>query len=498
MGRVIFNEDPNHFIFDRARAGFTEISEKDCRDFIMQYAGTDITDFMICVNASIAWYDSVRVKNIIEQYEEWKSAGKSIPEFHGYIKLLTDFYKKHGKVPQDIWIDALREAGIRPWTSIRMNDIHESDAEDSVIFSDFYRENRHKNRASHRKAASYYENGLDYTYAEVRAHSLALIEDVLERFDTDGLELDWMREIYSVGIGREYEGIAVINSFMRAVKALVRRAEKARGHSISVAVRLPATPEKALRLGFDVFDWVENGLVNLITVTPRWSSTDNGMPIDLWKRTFAGKNVTIAAGLEILIDAYNRRGRKYKAHTYETAVASACANLWQGADATYLFNFMDTACAGREQSFCTGENGRSFLSAVGDLARCTAEKRRHIVTYSDVSAIGAESAKPLPARVSAGSFAAFRLVTGEIPAGREVNVVFGVAAGGDFASDEAEVYVSARKCIYAGERAPRAQQYADMRYFAYTVLNDGTLPPVSVIEAGGVECTLHWVEIEIN
>ncbi len=509
MSRIIFNEDPNHFIFRRAAAGYKEITEADVIDFIRQYEGSEISDFMICVNASITWYDSQKTKNIITQYKEWLSGGKtSSDETDMVVKsihLLADFYDKFGKVPQDYWISELRKIGIRPWTSIRMNDIHETDREDSILFSDFYRKNRTKNRAAHRGAIGYYEYALDYMQKEVRDYYLTVIEEALERFDTDGLELDFMREIYSIGIGREYEGIAVINDFMRNVYEMVKNMEKKRGHAIKIAVRLPDSPEKALRLGFDVFDWVENGYVDLIVPTSRWSTSDHDMPIDVWKKIFKNKPVTIAAGMEILMDAYNRRGRKYLFNTYETAVANSCAYLFSGADAIYLFNYMDAIQESvNGSSLLMGDTYRKFLSLAGDYERCKAEKRRHVVTYNDVSAIGAGAKKQLPQTLSGdgkpSSFAAFRIVTGEIPAGREVRAILGIECDQEVSPEAMQVYVSARKCAFVGEVEPHDQQYTDIRYFSFAVENDGALPPVSVLEVG-LSCgkaVIHWVEMEIS
>ncbi len=508
MSGLIFNEDPNHFIFSRALAGYKEITADDAISFIRQYQNSNISDFMICVNASITWYDSVKTKNIITQYKEWLSTGKTSENESDMIvksiHLLTDFYDRYGKVPQDYWIEELRKLGIRPWTSVRMNDIHETDRSDSILFSDFYREHRAKNRASHRGAVSYYEYGLDYMQKSVRDHYITVIEEALERFDTDGLELDWMREIYSVGIGREYEGIAVINEFMGDVYAMVKRMEKKRGHAISIAVRLPDTPEKALRLGFDVFQWVENNWIDLITPTPRWSSSDHDMPIDIWKKIFKDKPVTIAAGTEILMDAYNRRGRKYLFNTYETAIANSCAYLFSGADAIYLFNYMDalTESANRN-SLVMGETYRKFLSVAGDYEACKTEKRRHVVTYNDVSAIGANAKKQLPQSLSGNgtpdSFATVRIVTGEIPKNRTVHAILGIEAGGDFSPEALQVYLSARKCTLGCEVEAHDQQYTDIRFFSFDIEHDGTLPPVSVLEVGLALGTakLHWAEIEI-
>ena len=515
MARIIFNEDPNHFIYSRSAAGVTSLTDDTVRDFILQYQGTQITDFMLCTTASAAWFDSEKTKGMIAQYKEWLAEKKYLmyrtndPGF-SHIKLLADYYDRTGKVMQDVWIETLREIGIRPWISIRMNDIHDCKQEDSILFSDFYRANRHRLRASHRPTDDYFDYALDYMYPEVREHYLTMIGETLDRFDTDGIEIDWMREIYSVGIGREYEGIAVLNDFMARVYALVKAAEEKRAHRIEIGVRMPETPEMALRFGFDIFEWVERGYVDLITVTPRWSSVNNDMPIDLWTRIFRGKPVTIAAGLEILIDAYNRRGRRYMPNCFESAIGSACANLFMGADATYLFNYMDAPQyehegADGEHSLLHGETYRKFLCTVGDYESCQKEKRRHIVTYGDVSAIGAPGRKPLPVTVAGQDGKAFgyrtlRLVTGEIPKGADVRIVLGILPEEPFDPSALRVYLSARPCRLVGEVAAASLQYADMRYFVFVPETDEVLPPVSVIEIGITEGrqTVHWAEIDID
>jgi hypothetical protein len=81
-----------------------------------------------------------------------------------------------------------------------------------------------------------------------------------------------------------------------------------------------------------------------------------------------------------------------------------------------------------------------------------------------------------------------------------VHVVFGVEADENFDPASLRVFISARKCVYSHESEPYEQQYRDYRYFNYAVDNDGTLPPVSIIEIGLPEgkATVHWVEIEIK
>ena len=503
MGRIFFNEDPNHFVFSRKKAGCEKITLQDARAFILQYRDTQITDFFVCLGASSAWYDSVLTDNVVKKYDRWLAQGKTDGNETNIVvssvALVKDFIETYGTSLQAVWIDTLREIGIHPWVSIRMNDIHEASAEDSILFSDFFRKNRHLNRVSHRKPAGYYDYALDYLFSEVREHYLNVIEDALLRFDMYGIELDFMREIYCIGVGREYEGIAVINAFMREVYALVKQAEKRLSHPVKIAVRLPDTPEKALRLGFDFFDWIDEGIIDHITVTPRWSSSDNHMPIDLWKKILRGTGVTLAAGQEILIDAYNRRGRKYHYNTFETAIATACAHHFQGADAIYLFNYMDGLDPESLPLCANPDIYRKFLCLAGDYALCAAEKRRHVVTYDDVYAIGVPTQKQLPKRLEAGGYEGIRIATGKIGAERKVSVLLGIEKD-DCRAEDMIVYLNAKPCRLIGARAPIAQQYTDMRYFAFEAENDGNLAPVSVIEIGLCEgkTVVHWAEIEID
>ena len=518
MGKIFFNEDPNHFVFSRKMAGYEKITMEDARNFILQYKDTQITDFFVCLGASGAWYDSRKTDNVMDTYKRWIDEGKTNENDSNIavssVRLVKNFYEDYGTSLQAVWVDTLREIGIHPWVSIRMNDIHEASAEDSILHSAFFRKNRHKNRVSHREPTGYYEYALDYMFDEVREHYLTVIGEALERFDVEGIELDFMREIYSIGIGREYEGIAVINAFMREVYALVQKAELQWGHQVKVAVRLPDTPEKALRFGFDFFDWTEAGIVDCIVVTPRWGSSDNHMPIDLWKKILKGKNITLAAGQEILIRPYNRSGFAPTCNTYETAIATACAHHFQEADAIYLFNYMDAlpdadslkTDDGGDVSLCLNRDiYKKFLCTAGDYDMAAAQRRRHMVTYSDVSAVGVPARVQLPMHLSGKrdtptAFKALRIATGKIAPSQTISVILGFSAGDTFEAENLRVYLNAKSCRLVGEQAPYSQQYPDMKYYRFEAENSGNESPVAVIELGLSEgrTEVHWAEIEIS
>src|SRR5882724_3032659 len=105
-----------------------------------------------------------------------------------------------------------RKLGIVAWISVRMNDLHDCDLPDSPLLSTFFKEHRDWARVPYSKG--WIDRALDWAHAEVREHYLKLIREALDRFDLDGLELDWMRFGYFFGIGRELEGGKILTEFI--------------------------------------------------------------------------------------------------------------------------------------------------------------------------------------------------------------------------------------------------------------------------------------------
>lgn len=498
---VFFNEDPNHFVFDRMRAGKDEITEEDIYSFIDNYKGTHITDFLICLNASMCWYPSKRTDNAIDKYREWISSGRISDERENTItwgaKMNSELYAA-GLDYRAMWIDRLRKIGIRPWISIRMNDIHGSAKKGDFLNSTLVEEHPEYRRTPYREPISNYDHALDYMRDDVRRYYLTVIDEALERYDADGIELDFMREAYCLCIGKEYEGTAVMTAFMREAHRIITAAGERRGKRMKIAVRLPADPELAMRLGFDVFTWVDEGLVDVITISPRWSSVDNNMPIDIWKRIFAGKNVLILAGLDILLEPYPRRPRKYLTNTLESARGSCCAYLSMGADGMYLFNYMDTIVEEKDKGDCLANRGMDeLLRSAGDITALEKCDRRHIVTYCDVSAAGAARLRQLPARVSENGYSLLRIPTGNVPEKARVTLVLGFT--GESGDTLPCAYANAKECRYIGKAPCALPMYDDIEYHAFEIENDGALAPVTVAEiySRGGSGTVSWAEIQI-
>jgi hypothetical protein len=311
-----------------------------------------------------------------------------------------------------------RERGMEGWISVRMNDVHDVDLPNSPLLSTFWKQNPDLRRVPYRFTI-WQERQLDFAQAEVRQHYQSLIEEFLERYDLDGLELDFQRFSHYFRIGQELAGGEIMTAWLREIRALTKKTAQRLGHPVKLAVRCSADPESARLMGLDAVHWAHEGLVDLIVPCPFWETSDFNMPMLLWRRLLEGTNVRLAAGLEILARPYAKANMIFQ--TPQTAAGAAAAALYGGADVVYLFNFFYDM-PGQRTKMWTQEEANRTLRAMASLETLKVLPRRHLLTYRDTRAPGEAHNETLPA---SGSLAIFRLQTGPRPTGRRVQVVLG-------------------------------------------------------------------------
>ena len=93
---------------------------------------------------------------------------------------------------------------------------------------------------------------------------MQLIRELAERYDFDGLELDWMRFGLHFRPGHEAEGAALLTEFTAEVRSVLNEWQRKRGHRIRLGARVPSRPETALGLGMDAVTWGRQGLVDML------------------------------------------------------------------------------------------------------------------------------------------------------------------------------------------------------------------------------------------
>jgi hypothetical protein len=512
MSGIIINEDSNHFIYSRHAAG-VKVSEPVLRAFISQYKNTQVTDFVINTNGMISFSPSQVRETALDKYMRYKAAGK-VDESNAYCEILYDVYINQKLDMYAVWFEQCRKDGLTSWLSVRMNDCHCNNMDDHLLLSEFFLNNKQLRRVTHHNYDNYFNNCLDYGREQVRQYYMDYIDECLESYDFDGLELDWMREIFCFKPGQEHNGIAIINDFMRTVKQKVDAAANRRGHNIRLSVRLPHSPVTALNLGFDVITWIKKGLVDLIIPAPRWESIDNGMPIDFWKKLLAGTGIELAAGLELGMRPYH--AAPMKSSTMEITAASALMYLSAGADKIYLFNYMDTAdpeacdkCTSNDDMMPNSrKNYSALLNNFGCIETLLSLPRRHAVTYHDIEAPGIANTSILPIDVDGksrrqtdldGAHIPVRIETGIIPAGKNITLIIAASSDDMLSAADFSVFVNSSPVKYIGPVTVHAA-YSDAPHYAFSVQNHKDFPSASIAEFATKGCRycIEHVELRVD
>ena len=132
MAYLMYNEDCTHFIYTRSSGGADTVTRAHVDEFIAKHVNTGVTDFFVNVGSAVPFYPSKRFDGI------YKYAFKdSLPDHSRYLKGCLGFYEREGISLPEAMLRCLKKTAVRPWISLRMNDVHECYFPDSALWSDF-------------------------------------------------------------------------------------------------------------------------------------------------------------------------------------------------------------------------------------------------------------------------------------------------------------------------------------------------------------------------
>ena len=199
--------------------------------------------------------------------------------------------------------------------------------------------------------------------------------------------------------------------------------------------------------------------------------------------------------------------KHYMYQSPETTRGSACAYLSMGADAVYLFNYMDAVNPTDQKVIDSVLNPDVYLqtmSELGDLETMIGKPRRHVVTYCDVHAPGASSVSQLPLRCEKRNgrpaYKTLRIPTGTVLPDARVELVLGFESSFSFGENDLDIYVNAHCAAFCGETVLPQPATPGLRYLRWSVPAAAMQNGVCIVEIGAPGCsvTVHWAEIDVN
>lgn len=451
MNLITMSFDDSEFLYAGPSEQMTE-QGVDARLDI--YSGTGIGEMVFCVAGRRS-----NVKFDAEGWEpRWETDGE-LSEAVNNARLLHE----RSIDPYQRWLKRSRELGMKAWLGIRANDVHHTPVFDHPYHPEYWRNHPELWRRPYRLERDI-DRGFDYGQAPVCDRLLALVHELTERYDMDGLEIDWMRKPWSFAPGHEQAGSIVVTQMMRSMREILNRYADHAGHRVELCVRVPQTPEDCRGFGFDVVAWARQGLVDRVAPCPDMVN-NNDIPVDLWKDLLHGTNVLVCPGVNIrlmphpMVSHHKFDGRPWHVEP-DVIRGTAAALLHRGGDRIHFFNMYSPKAWGVERY-------RQMLIDCANLDSLAPVSRRHVLTFNDTPCPGTRAIAQLPAPVGpSGNLDLrssaipdtrdLRIYTGPVPANQQVQVRLAFAGAtpqwGDrgYIPDGAEVRLNGIVCEHAG------------------------------------------------
>lgn len=184
--------------------------------------------------------------------------------------------------------------GIEVLAAVRMNDTHffSLDPENPLV-SQFILD--HPQYIIQQPDGRKNETALDYSHPEVRAHRLAIMREIVEEYDVDGLELNFVRWPKFFPRDQGHEKAPILVKYLNEIREMLDKAAKKRGRDrLTLGVRVPESIHTCWLTGIDIESWINSGCLDYLVVCT-YNNTDPQVPVEQFTK------LTKPVGLETLV-----------------------------------------------------------------------------------------------------------------------------------------------------------------------------------------------------
>ena len=293
---------------------------------IAPYAGSPVDVFLWSVGGHEVYdYETEIGERFGDGYEDLDDGQQRKAENLRYM------IQAHGG-PVTVISQLCHDAGMAFFPSVRMNEHY--DMEESAPNYGRLRRDHPELCIGHPEESIPYgslewgiRTGLNYAFPEVRTHMSRVIFELIERFDIDGIELDFMRHPAFFRVAEAYQYRYLMTDFVYGVRRKLDEVSQAKGKQLNLAVRVPPTLADSKRIGLDAETWMKEGMVDMLIAGGGFIPFE--MPIRDWVETAEGTGCKIYGCFEGLRPLLNEKSLKALAIRYWEA----------GVDGIYFFNY---------------------------------------------------------------------------------------------------------------------------------------------------------------
>jgi hypothetical protein len=340
------------------------------RRFVQVMAESSVDTLVINPNCQVPWYPSKVLPTAWTGYKRgdrnfFRSDVANDPDFKGVEARIDE-----GMKTLNLYLD-LEEAGvdwvaemiascrghrITPWSSVRMNDTHGAAAPDSYMNCALFREPRYRTTGNAPNPADgpyVWFIGLNYALPEVREYMMKMIRELIEDYDFEGMELDWLRHLPIFDMPATQQNIDTITEWIAEIRQLTEARSARTGKPYPLGMRVPADLNKARSFGIDVRELARRDLIDFIIAAnfwqTNWDTPHDQLRAELGDRvTIYGATESVANWLEIpsatVTGTDNKPMRQWRwmAASAELLRGNAAGKLALGAHGVEQYNFFCT------------------------------------------------------------------------------------------------------------------------------------------------------------
>jgi len=248
------------------------------------------------------------------------------PAAEAFLKELTRFDER--KIDYLAYtFAACRRRGIATGASIRMNDVHAAASERSFLVSDF--------AVEHPQFRLPGSAALNYAHPQVRDYFMKLIAEMIDDYDIDVLDLDFLRNAYCFpDDGKVEEHCQTMTSFIKEIHERIGKSKK----RIALLVKVPSSVAYSRNCGFDVGRWAREGLIDGVILGgylhAAWAA-----PVPEFRK-IVGDRVAIYPAGDYFADTREKLPSRTMGLYADLMRGFAAGHLANGADGIYWFNFV--------------------------------------------------------------------------------------------------------------------------------------------------------------
>ena len=388
QNRSLHNADCNTFFYhpEQWQPEGGPYSAKAIHRYVDQVADLGFDTFVMNPNGQAPLYPSRALASSLDGYTRGDVdffRDPAHPARSQRLASIWDLYLDLLKAGVD-WLaevaKACRARALSPWLSIRMNDMHDRDAPDSPPNGPLFRDPEYRlsgRMPQETDGLNPVLAGLNYEKQGVRDWRLALIREVVEEYDYEGLELDWLRRPICCEPNPPQETVDMMTAWFAEIRELTRAQGERIGRPYYFGMRSLPSLGQMRSIGVDVRALAREGIIDFVTASNIHQGTWD-IPFDRL-RDAVGPEVALYGVLNTepnWIRGYHpesgTRALRRMHTTPEVVRGNAAAQLALGADGIETFNF--------------------FLEL--DTRKPEDESRHHYATFCDLTDLEALRGQP--------------------------------------------------------------------------------------------------------